>query len=929
MQQLFIPLIKLSLISSLFALAVMLVRLIFLNAPKWLFCLLWGAVALRLICPFTLESPLSLVPDPLASGQLIDSVGSSFVGPVDVLYESNAGYSQAVEAGQKPVYSSQGFYVVTQKDSLEPAKTVEETVFPLLSGIWLAGVLLMLTYLTASFLALRRKMAEATRLRENIWQCEQVDSPFVLGFFKPRIYLPYSLTGENTAHVIAHEQAHIRRKDHWWKPLGFVLLSFHWFNPILWLAYILLCRDIEAACDEKVIRHMEKEEIRAYSTALLNCSIHRRRITACPLAFGEVGVKERIKHIMNYKKPTFWIILGVALVCIAVVICFATSPATETDPAPSLQTTPSQPETAATTPNDNPLLDLVDKIANNPDCAYSSNPYDYIKAKQAEYDQILSYGHQAVDCFVAQLRRGENGLKGYIMAAACSEITRIGEKDGDYNTDWWATAQQWLALYDAAGADPRSTLTLDDVLALSGKGKELTWEDLADFACTDIGSGLYVMRFDIAYGAEPEFYLLVGGAKRTGKPMYALLCTYGSDRTVDIREGSVKAFLETHSQDALENAISQAIASHYHAHEPDGLIHTQSFVLLHSETASATPYAGNDYHRQVLRVYLLVMAQQYTVSASQLIGINEGELIPTRLTFTVDPGDLYTLQEYWTPRANTFGTGYIPDDVREYFPEGIAEEALAVGKYDQQLRQICNAKANAYASNVLFHKDASLVKKYPEYFNLNTQDGLTVCVYQMAAQSYSFVLFAGNRTDYTWDELLHKPSTTLPEMQQIVRAYNLDRSKITILPVQMPHSSYLYTIDDAYRAEIERLFWGISQDISQPSYTGVIDSILFDVDNDGVQELCTLGYGRTSGLFSFVFHVAPFSNTDANTDGLECIVVLAGHYNLSFETQSGKLRIRGETTTQPHKTVWFDIAVRDGHIHLQCEEEGIFFPSST
>ena len=263
MQQLFIPLIKLSLISSLFALAVMLVRLIFLNAPKWLFCLLWGAVALRLICPFTLESPLSLVPDPLASGQLIDSVGSSFVGPVDVLYESNAGYSQAVEAGQKPVYSSQGFYVVTQKDSLEPAKTVEETVFPLLSGIWLAGVLLMLTYLTASFLALHRKMAEATRLQSNIWQCEQVDSPFVLGLFKPRIYLPYSLTGENTAHVIAHEQAHIRRKDHWWKPLGFVLLSFHWFNPILWLAYILLCRDIEAACDEKVIRSMEKEEIRA------------------------------------------------------------------------------------------------------------------------------------------------------------------------------------------------------------------------------------------------------------------------------------------------------------------------------------------------------------------------------------------------------------------------------------------------------------------------------------------------------------------------------------------------------------------------------------------------------------------------------------------------------------------------------------------
>ena len=326
MQTVFLELVKLSLIGSLFAVAVMLVRLVFRKAPKWLFCVLWGVVALRLICPVSIESNVSLVPDRLASGQIITNVGNEFIGDVDIIYENNAGYSNAVEAGRQPIYSGDGYYVVTEKDSLEAPKTVGETVYPILSWIWLAGVVLMLAYTAVSYFLLRKKMEEATQLRDNIWQCEQVDSPFVLGFLKPRIYLPYAITDSDMANVIAHEQAHIQRKDHWWKPIGFLLLSIHWFNPVLWLAYILLCRDIEAACDEKVIKHMEKDEMRAYSTALLHCSVHRRRIAACPLAFGETGVKERIKRVMNYKKPAFWIIVAAIVASAAVICCFLTSP---------------------------------------------------------------------------------------------------------------------------------------------------------------------------------------------------------------------------------------------------------------------------------------------------------------------------------------------------------------------------------------------------------------------------------------------------------------------------------------------------------------------------------------------------------------------------------------------------------------------------
>ena len=335
MQALFLELVRLSLTGSVFALAVMALRLLLRKAPKWLLCLLWGVVALRLICPISMESRFSLMPDSLSSGQVLQDVGSGYVGEVDVLYESNAGYNAAVDAGRQPVYSGGSYYVVTEKNSLEAPKTVENTVYPILSWVWLAGMLGMLAYTGVSYYALKRKMKEATRLRENIWQCEQAESPFVLGIIKPRIYLPYQLGDSDTANVIAHEQAHIRRKDHWWKPIGFALLSVHWFNPVMWVAYILLCRDIEAACDEKVIRHMEKEQVRAYSTALLHCSIHRRRIAACPLAFGETGVKERIKRIMHYKKPGFWIVLAAVLVCAAVAVCFLTDPNVKT-PKPIL-----------------------------------------------------------------------------------------------------------------------------------------------------------------------------------------------------------------------------------------------------------------------------------------------------------------------------------------------------------------------------------------------------------------------------------------------------------------------------------------------------------------------------------------------------------------------------------------------------------------
>ena len=270
MQALFLKVLEISLTGSLLAIAVILVRLLFRKAPRWIFCVLWGLVALRLMMPVSIESNFSIVPRSVASGQVISNIGESYVGNVDIYYESNAGYANALEAGRKPVYSNDGYYVVTDQGSLDAPATISDTVFPILAWIWVAGMAAMTGYLLVSFHLLERSMAEATLLRDNIWQCEQVDSPFVLGIIKPRIYLPYAITDDDMANVIAHEQAHLHRRDHWWKPLGFLLLCVHWFNPLMWIAYVLLCRDIEAACDERVIKDMEKDEMRAYSTALFH-----------------------------------------------------------------------------------------------------------------------------------------------------------------------------------------------------------------------------------------------------------------------------------------------------------------------------------------------------------------------------------------------------------------------------------------------------------------------------------------------------------------------------------------------------------------------------------------------------------------------------------------------------------------------------------
>ncbi len=310
MEKIFIELLNMSITASWLVFVILLLRLIFKKAPKSITVVLWALVGLRLICPFSVESVLSLVP----SAETI---------PLDILYSKNPTIHTGVgllNSSINPVISES--LAPNPGDSVNPM----QVIMYIASYIWIIGMIAMILYVFLSYWRIHRKIREAVRMRDNVWMCDKIATPFILGVFRPQIYLPSNVKENDVPYILAHEMAHIKRHDHWWKPLGFALLTIHWFNPMIWIAYILLCRDIELACDEKVIKEMGIEIKKSYSEALINCSIPRKTIAACPLAFGEVGVKERVKTVLNYKKPAFWIVLCAITVCVIIAVCFMTNP---------------------------------------------------------------------------------------------------------------------------------------------------------------------------------------------------------------------------------------------------------------------------------------------------------------------------------------------------------------------------------------------------------------------------------------------------------------------------------------------------------------------------------------------------------------------------------------------------------------------------
>lgn len=321
MGAIFLKLLNMSITAGWLIMAVLCVRLLFRKVSKRVTCLLWGVVAIRLICPFAVESPFSIVPsaEPIKSSTVVEGKVQNYIPSIDSRLT-------IVENTINPRLAETFAY--PESNSVAPLQIVTYVA----GLVWGGGMVLLIIGAIGSAGKLHRLVREAVRVRDNIYICDAVKSPFILGIVRPKVYLPSALSEAQMPYILAHESAHLKRKDYWWKALGYLLLCIYWFHPLCWFSYFLFCKDIELACDEKAAKDMTFQEKKEYSKVLLSCARPRSLIMVCPLAFGEVGVKERVKSVLHYKKPTVWVIVAAAAVLAILAVCFLTNPAGSTEP---------------------------------------------------------------------------------------------------------------------------------------------------------------------------------------------------------------------------------------------------------------------------------------------------------------------------------------------------------------------------------------------------------------------------------------------------------------------------------------------------------------------------------------------------------------------------------------------------------------------
>mgnify|MGYP002541408580 CR=1 FL=1 len=315
MNSLFTSVLEISWQAGLIALAVMAVRPLLRRAPRRAVCMLWLLVALRLLLParLTVESPVSLQQPESPPIQAYQELRQQ-----EKVYVSTPPEQRPEMAGPA---AAQGFALLDQ-----------------LPAIWLTGVGCMALYMALSLLRMRWRLRAAPRIQDNVYRCTDWSTPFVLGVIAPRIYVPETVSEQDFPQVLAHERCHIRRWDHVWKPLAFLLLAVNWFNPVLWAAYVLLGRDMERACDEMVLKNATPSQRAAYSRALVACAAQPKMAAVCPLAFGEVAVKERVKNVLNYKKPALWAVILLVVAAAIIGVCLLTKPAGKDAGVPDAET---------------------------------------------------------------------------------------------------------------------------------------------------------------------------------------------------------------------------------------------------------------------------------------------------------------------------------------------------------------------------------------------------------------------------------------------------------------------------------------------------------------------------------------------------------------------------------------------------------------
>ena len=692
MTEFFLNIVNMSISASWIVLAVLLLRLLLKKAPKWITVLFWGIVAIRLISPFTIESAISLIP----------SVET--INPEIMMSET-----PTINTGI-PIINNTVNPIISGTFSPDPAASANplQILIPIFSVIWVAGIVILLAYTLISFWRLRRKIGMAISLRDNIYQSENVISPFVLGIIKPKIYLPFNITEQDMEHVIAHEQAHLRRKDHLWKPLGFLILTVHWFNPLMWLAFVLLCRDIELACDEKVVKEFNTEQKADYSQALLSCSVNRRMIAACPLAFGEVGVKDRIKSVLNYKKPAFWIIVVAIIVSIIVAVCFLT----------------------------NPLNSSV----------YNS--------------------------------RYETGKCLYSYVVSADKETKSNELVFDITSDG--------KVYKTFG---------------DGTTEELGVLKESDYTAGDLETAMKNQDEKLSIGSIRNAYELSDYIFLQKSNGTVYLVSFFSDGKIM----SVFRLNRTGDCDSLKSDFEKFTWNY-----SPMLSHTSySFMGFAFDTQYTHIVASCDNGKmknleadKQPEDKTLRFEKGQHVYWTPYEGIIENIPLASKVTFTVFNGDeeIYTSSVIFECMSRDMASAefaiYLAqsDGLRLYQKDG----ALYLS---ENVSPVVGADKNTST-------DIGVLKaKYPHFFDVSTDGGLTVYIWQMSANNYSCYLANTSMEAISDNSFAYEVGTSIAEMRSILETYEIEQQDITIQPVINPLSSYYYEINDEYRKKIKELFW--------------------------------------------------------------------------------------------------------------------------
>lgn len=562
-----------------------------------------------------------------------------------------------------------------------------------MSVIWLMGIAAMLLYAVISYVRVHRSVSERVPYEGNIFLCDHVKSPFILGLVRPKIYLPSNMDTMAMASVIDHEKAHLARRDHWWKPLGFVILSVHWFNPLCWVAYVLLCRDIELACDEKVIRQMDLEGKKQYSSVLLECSIGRRLVTICPLAFGEIGLKERVKNVLNYKKPAFWVIVVAVIACAVVTVCFATNPKQDflqEQHTVQARITEVEDRSFLVTPVEGASELSSSDLFRVPITNMLPSPEPQVgDILEITYDGSIleSYPAQFGTVYSMRVVSQENPPEIEELRDKYPEYFELGTFKG-LEVYVWQMAESDYRFGLMQGTNREKTL--EEKMALKGATAEEMALILSAFDIEDkdifvipwpnpISS--YMVTEDMT--RDPEYINNI--YTMLGLDGVSMSSTRGADTPITV-EPDIAAAAPSEEQAAIRQVIlehNRSISAINSSADPDSPVPCVSFTEL-----ACVVVDGSDFSEYTH--YGWALYEEYRVTDNGLETVISSH-VPVAITFREDPSGTITLEEYWKPRDGS----YYAQDIREKFPAHIVEDGMDSQKFILQQTQNCYAQAVA------------------------------------------------------------------------------------------------------------------------------------------------------------------------------------------------------------------------------------------